>query len=75
MVHFFGILHPGKLARHVAGEAPAKAPIFGGLPDFTLGSIPMSRLEQDACYLQGRAPEPEQSPDDGDRAGINRPTR
>lgn len=59
MVHFFGILNPGKQTRRPSIEAPAKANFFGGLPDIALGAVPMSRLEQDACYLNGKAPQPE----------------
>lgn len=58
MVHFFGILNPGRLLRREDQEAPAKANFFGGLPDPALGAVPMSRAEQDACYLAGKAPEP-----------------
>jgi len=58
MLHFFGILHPGTKDRHHADEAPAKASFFGGLPDAAFGAVPMSRLEQQACYLNGKAPEP-----------------
>jgi hypothetical protein len=58
MVHFFGILHPGEKHRHRSDEAPTKASFFGGLPDAAFGAVPMSRLEQDACYLSGKAPEP-----------------
>ncbi len=61
MVHFFGILHPGKLQRHAAEEAPAKASFFGGMPDAAQGAVPLSRAEQDACYLNGKAPEPEEA--------------
>jgi hypothetical protein len=56
MVHFFGILGPGPLARNHTEEAPAKANFFGGLPDRS-EDIP-SRLEQEASYLSGKAPEP-----------------
>lgn len=59
MLHFLGIFGPGKLARTEADEAPAKANFFGGLPDAAFGAVPMSRAEQDACYLNGKAPEPE----------------
>ena len=58
MVHFFGILHPGQQDRHTSGEAPAKTSFFGGLPDAAFGAVPMSRVEQDACYLNGKAQEP-----------------
>lgn len=61
MVHFFGIFGPGKLARRVEQEAPAKANFFGGLPDVATGAVPMSRAEQDACFLHGKIPEPERS--------------
>lgn len=65
MVHFFGIFHPGKRERHEAEEAPTKASFFGGLPDAAQGAVPMSRLEQEASYLAGKAPEPE------DRLAVN----
>lgn len=58
MVSFFGILNPGRLRRASAEEAPAKANFFGGLPDAAQGAVPLSRAEQDACYLNGKAPEP-----------------
>ena len=58
MVHFFGILNPGSGKPVNAPEAPCKAQFFGGLPDFSLGAVPMSRAEQDACYLAGKGPEP-----------------
>lgn len=62
MVHFFGIFGPGRLARRAEPEAPAKANFFGGLPDVASGAVPMSRAEQDACFLYGKIPEPERSP-------------
>lgn len=62
MVHFFGIFGPGKLARRAEDEAPAKANFFGGVPDAAIFSVPMSRAEQDACFLYGKTPEPEGSP-------------
>lgn len=58
MVHFFGILNPGRLLRRKGDEAAAKANFFGGLPDAAQGAVPLSRAEQDACYLTGKAPEP-----------------
>jgi len=58
MVHFFGIFDLGKLPRRGAPEAPAKASFFGGQPDIAWGAVPLSRAEQDACYLNGKAPEP-----------------
>lgn len=64
MVHFLGIFGPGKLLRRIAAEAPEKANFFGGLPDVAQGAVPMSRAEQDACYLNAKAPEPERSPVD-----------
>ncbi len=63
MVSFFGILTPGTLRRTSAEEAPAKANFFGGLPDAAQGAVPLSRAEQDACYLNGKAPEPETQPE------------
>ena len=59
MIYFFGILDPGGKSRKRSDEAPAKRPVFGGLPDISFGAVPMSRLEQDACYFRGAAPEPE----------------
>ena len=64
MVSFLGIFGPGILPRRAAAEAPQKANFFGGMPDLAWGAVPMSRLEQDACYLNGKAPEPEQSTGD-----------
>ena len=58
MVHFFGILNPGFGKRHASEEAPQKAGFFGGVPDSAFGAIPMSRAEQDACFLSGQQPEP-----------------
>jgi len=58
MVHFFGILSPDFSKRTPTAEAPHKAGFFGGAPDVAFGAVPMSRAEQDACFLQERAPEP-----------------
>ena len=58
MVHFLGIFSPGHFRRHQSQEAPRKANFFGGLPDAAQGAVPMSRAEQDACYLAGKADEP-----------------
>ena len=58
MVHFFGIFGPGALERNPSAEAPRKANFFGGMVDAALGAVPLSRAEQDACYLGGKAPEP-----------------
>lgn len=60
MVHFFGIFGPGPLARSHTEEAPAKANFFGGRPGRS-EDIP-SRIEQEASYLSGKAPEPEARP-------------
>jgi hypothetical protein len=60
MVHFFGIFSPGQLARNSAEEAPAKANFFGGLHEKSTDDI-FSRLEREASYLAGKAPEPEPS--------------
>jgi hypothetical protein len=57
MVYFFGILDPGKREQRRSDEAPAKSDFFG-LPDAALGAVPMSRLEQEAAFLSGKAPEP-----------------
>ncbi|MET3927956.1 hypothetical protein [Devosia sp. 2618] len=56
MVHFFGILSPRFEKPVAASEAPHKRSFFGGLPDAAFGSVPMSRAEQDACYLSGAVP-------------------
>ena len=58
MVHFFGIFGPGPLARNNAEEAPAKANFFGGLPS-KAEDHSFSRLELEAGYLTGKAPEPD----------------
>lgn len=58
MVHFLGIFGPGRFQRQAGQEAPQKANFFGGLPDVAQGAVPMSRAEQDACFLAGKAPEP-----------------
>lgn len=55
MVHFFGILHPGSLERRPTAEAPAKASFFGG----AVGDEALTRLEWEAGYLSGKAPEPD----------------
>jgi hypothetical protein len=57
MVHFFGIFGPGPLARNSAEEAPAKANFFGGLSGKSEDGG-LSRLELEAGYLTGKAPEP-----------------
>ena len=57
MVHFFGIFGPGPLVRTETDEAPAKANFFGGLPEAVADDVP-SRLELEADYLSGKAPEP-----------------
>ena len=58
MVHFFGILSPDFGKRTETVDAPHKAGFFGGTPEFSFGAIPMSRAEQDACFLNERCPEP-----------------
>lgn len=58
MIYFFGVLSPGRWARRRADEASAKANFFGGPSDAAMGAVPMSRAEQDACYLYDKAPEP-----------------
>ena len=62
MVHFFGILSPAFGKRHATDDAPGKAGFFGGVPDMSLGAVPLSRAEQDACYLAGKGPEPIDEP-------------
>ena len=68
MVHFFRIFDLGKLPRHDAPEAPAKTSFFGGQPDIAWGAVPLSRAEQDACYLTGKAPEPDTAESSDPRA-------
>jgi hypothetical protein len=58
MVHFFGILKPGSGTPATTAEAPGKTNFFGGVSDFSFGAIPMSRAEQDMCFLTERCPEP-----------------
>jgi hypothetical protein len=59
MVHFFGILSPISSKRsEVETTPPGKVSFFGGVTDFAFGSVPMSRAEQDACFLAERWPEP-----------------
>ena len=60
MVHFLGIFGPDHFQRRKGAEAPDKANFFGGLPDVALGAVPMSRAEQDACFLAGKAPAPDE---------------
>lgn len=59
MVHFFGIFDPGRFKRRPSSEAPAKASFFGGGPELAWGMVPLSRAEIEACYLAGKAPEPD----------------
>lgn len=66
MAHFFGILEPRRAKRVPADEAPAKASFFGGIPDVAVGAVPLSRAEQHACYLNGKAPEPDGRKDGSD---------
>jgi hypothetical protein len=61
MVHFFGIFSPGPQARSAADEAPAKASFFGGRPEDADAESRLSRVERDACYLNGKAPEPDET--------------
>jgi len=68
MVHFFGILSPEFGKRVETVDAPSKTEFFGGVPDFSLGAVPLSRAEQDACYLAGKGPEPIAD----DRAPVSR---
>lgn len=70
MVHFFGILGPGRQRRSPGVESPHKANFFGGLPDVAAGAVPMSRAEQDALYLGGKTPpaEPPAGPDTRDES-------
>lgn len=61
MVNFFGIFDPGRFNRRPADEAPAKANFFGGAgPELAWGLVPFSRAEIEACYLAGKAPEPDE---------------
>ncbi|UYN99137.1 MAG: hypothetical protein KIT02_14585 [Devosia sp.] len=59
MVHFFGVFGPERGPSRSAQDAPRKTSFFGGLPDAALWAVPLSRAEQDACYLNGKAPEPD----------------
>ena len=59
VVPFFGILTPDFGQRKVTDEAPYKAGFFGGSPDAVAGAVPLSRAEQDACYLNGKLWEPD----------------
>lgn len=59
MVHFFGIFDPGEWERNKAEETPTKANFFGGFPEAAVTAVPVTRAEQDACFLYGKAPEPE----------------
>lgn len=70
MVYFLGIFGPGRLLRRPSAEAPHKANFFGGMPDIAWGAVPMTRAEQDACYLNGKAPEPDRSPLDARTQGM-----
>ncbi|SFV28027.1 hypothetical protein SAMN05216456_0418 [Devosia crocina] len=68
MVHFFGILNPGRFRRAPAAEAPSKAHFFGGAGHQELTADPAGRAEQELCFLYGMAPEPEDrdlAPPDG----------
>ncbi|WEK06229.1 MAG: hypothetical protein P0Y65_08280 [Candidatus Devosia phytovorans] len=58
MVTFFGIFSPEVVKHAEAKEAPRKRAFFGGLtePD---DALPLTRAEQDACYLNGKAWEPD----------------
>ena len=67
MVSFLGIFGPGKLPRRPATEAPKKASFFGGAPVPPSGDVPVSPVEQDACYLNGKAPEPDRWPFDAEK--------
>jgi hypothetical protein len=65
MVHFFGIFSPTFGQRTEAAEAPHKTGFFGGLPDAATGAVPLSRAEQDACFLNGKLawePDPVEAP-------------
>lgn len=59
MLHIFGIFAPDFGKRGAEEEAPNKAVFFGGSPDTAFGAVPLSRAEQDACYLNGKAVEPD----------------
>lgn len=61
MVNFFGIFDPGRFKRRAVDEAPAKANFFGSAgPELAWGLVPLSRAEVEACYLSGKAPEPDE---------------
>ncbi|KKC31063.1 hypothetical protein [Devosia psychrophila] len=59
VVPFFGIFTPDFGQRKMTDEAPYKAGFFGGLPDAAAGAVPLSKAEQDACYLNGKSWEPD----------------
>jgi hypothetical protein len=49
---------PGFGKRAMTDDAPRKANFLAEVPDVSHGSEPMSRAEQDACFLAERWPEP-----------------
>ncbi|MBF0678593.1 MAG: hypothetical protein IR164_06620 [Devosia sp.] len=55
MIAFFGIFHPGELARRASVEAPAKANFFGGGDS----DARPTALEDDNAWLSGKAPDPQ----------------
>ena len=59
VVPFFGIFMPDFGQRKMTDEAPYKAGFFGGVPDAAAGAVPLSKAEQDACYLNGKSWEPD----------------
>lgn len=55
MVYFLGVFSPGFGKREPADEAPGKTAFFGAMADAAPIEVPLSRAEQDACYLGGKS--------------------
>ncbi len=55
MVFFLGIFSPDFGKREASEEAPHKVAFFSAVPDVAMGAVPLSRAEQDACYLAGKS--------------------
>jgi hypothetical protein len=56
MIHFFGILDPGRRRRVATAEAPNKTSMFS-LDDADRRDAMLSPAEQDALILAGKLPE------------------
>ena len=60
MVQLFEILGLGRFKRRETNDIPN---FFGGTgPELAWGMVPLSRAEVEACYLAGKAPEPDDIP-------------